>query len=71
MLEKIGIDDKTRKERGVVYHSWRHFMAKNLVEKGTNKAIGMKILGQKPRSLSDLGKIQVICKKKIHKKDKV
>jgi integrase len=47
MLEKIGIDDKTRKERGIVYHSLRHGLAKNLVEKGTNKAIGMKILGQK------------------------
>jgi len=54
MLEKIGIDDKTRKERGVVYHSWRHFMAKNLVEKGTNKAIGMKILGQKTSRIFDM-----------------
>jgi integrase len=54
MLEKIGIDDKTRKERGIVYHSWRHLLAKNLVEKGTNKAIGMKILGQKTGRIFDM-----------------
>jgi integrase len=54
MLEKIGIDDKTRKKRGIVYHSWRHLLAKNLVEKGTNKAIGMKILGQKTSRIFDL-----------------
>ena len=53
MLEKIGIDDQTRKERGIVYHSFRHLMAKNLVESGTNKAIGMKILGQKTGRIFD------------------
>jgi len=54
MLENIGIDDKIRKQRGIVYHSWRHLLAKNLVEKGTNKAIGMKILGQKTGWIFDL-----------------
>jgi integrase len=54
MLEKIGIDDRTRKERGIVYHSWRHLLAKNLVEKGANKAIGMKILGQKTSRIFDM-----------------
>jgi integrase len=33
MLEKIGIE-KVRKERGIVFHSWRHLLAKNLAEKG-------------------------------------
>jgi integrase len=53
MLEKIGIDDKTRRERGIVFHSWMHLLAKNLVEKGANKAIGMKILGHKTSRIFD------------------
>jgi integrase len=53
MLEKIGIDDNTRKERGIVLHSFRHLLAKNLVEKGANKAIGMKILGHKTSRIFD------------------
>jgi integrase len=53
MLDKIGIDEKTRKERGIVFHSWRHLLAKNLAEKGTNKAIGMKILGHKTSRIFD------------------
>jgi integrase len=53
MLGEIGIDEKTRKERGIVFHSWRHLLAKNLVENGTNKAIGMKILGQKTSRVFD------------------
>jgi integrase len=44
-LAEIGIDDEKRKERGIVFHSWRHLLAKTLSEKGINKAIGMKILG--------------------------
>jgi len=54
MLERIGIDEKTRKDRNIVYHSWRHLLAKTLVEKGANKAIGMKILGQKTGCIFDL-----------------
>jgi integrase len=54
MLAKIGIDDITRKERNIVYHSWRHLLAKNLVENNTNKAIAMKILGQKTGRIFDL-----------------
>jgi len=53
MLEKIGIDDKNRRERGIVLHSFRHLLAKNLVEKGANKAIGMKILGHKTSQIFD------------------
>jgi integrase len=53
MLEKIGIDDTVRKKRGIVFHSWRHLLAKNLAEKGTKKAIGMKILGQKTSRIYD------------------
>jgi integrase len=53
MLEKIGIFDEERKERNIVFHSWRHLLAKNLAEKGTNKAIGMKILGHKTSRIFD------------------
>ena len=52
-LADIGIDDKTRRERGIVFHSWRHLLAKNLVERGANKAIGMKILGHKTSRIFD------------------
>jgi len=54
MLEKIGIDDAARKERNIVFHSWRHLLAKNLAESGTNKAIAMKILGQKTGRIFDM-----------------
>jgi integrase len=53
MLEKIGIDGETRKERGIVFHSWRHLLAKNLAENCVNKAIGMKILGHKTSRIFD------------------
>jgi len=53
VLNEIGIDEKTRKERGIVFHSWRHLLAKNIVEKGGNKAIGMKILGHKTSRIFD------------------
>ena len=53
VLDKLGIDEKTRKERNIVFHSFRHLLAKNLVEKGANKAIGMKILGQKTSQIFD------------------
>jgi integrase len=54
MLERIGIDDNTRKERNIVYHSWRHLLAKNLVENGVNKAIGMKLLRHKTEHIFSL-----------------
>jgi len=53
VLEQIGIDEKTRKERNIVFNSWRHLMAKNIVENGANKAIGMRILGQKTSRIFD------------------
>ncbi|MDR2922447.1 MAG: tyrosine-type recombinase/integrase [Treponema sp.] len=53
MLEKIGIDDKARKERNIVFHSWRHLLGKSLAESGTNKAIAMKILGHKSSKVFD------------------
>jgi len=53
MLEKIGIDDNARKERNIVFHSWRHLLAKNLAESGTNKKIAMRILGQKSSRVFD------------------
>ena len=51
MLEKIGIDNETRKNRGIVIHSFRHLMAKNLVENGVDISIGKKILRQKTDSV--------------------
>jgi len=53
MLEKIGIDNAARKKRNIVFHSWRHLMAKNLAESRTNKAIAMKILGHKTSKIYD------------------
>jgi integrase len=52
MLEQIGISDEIRRERGIVFHSWRHYAAKNLAEV-TNRAIGMAILGHKTSRLFD------------------
>jgi integrase len=52
MLKKIGIDDKMRKKRNIVFHSWRHYCAKNLAQV-TNRTIGMAILGQKTSSMFD------------------
>jgi integrase len=53
MLEIIGIDEQARKERGIVFHSWRHFIAKNLAETTTSRQIGMKILGHKTSRMFD------------------
>jgi integrase len=41
-------------KRKRIIHSWRHLLAKNLVENGVNKAIGMKILGHKTSHIFDL-----------------
>ncbi|AEF82212.1 tyrosine-type recombinase/integrase [Leadbettera azotonutricia] len=53
MLEKIQIDDKKRKERNIVFHSWRHYCAKNLAQANTPRAIAMAILGHKTGFLFD------------------
>jgi len=53
MLKLVGIDEATRRNRVIVFHSFRHLLAKNLAEKGTNKAIGMKILGHKTSRIFD------------------
>jgi integrase len=52
MLEKIGISDAERKKRNIVFHSWRHYVAKHLSEV-TTRNIGMKILGHKTPGLFD------------------
>jgi hypothetical protein len=44
MLSQIGIDDKTRKERGIVFHSWRHLMANKLAQNSANKTIGISLI---------------------------
>jgi integrase len=54
MLAKIGISDKIRKKRNIVLHSFRHLLAKNIIEGGINKAIGMKMLGHKTGRIFDL-----------------
>ncbi len=52
MLRQIGISDEERKERNIVFHSWRHYCAKNLAQV-TNRAIGMAILGHKTSEMFD------------------
>jgi integrase len=52
-LTEIGIDEEKRIKRGIVFHSWRHLIAKNISEKGVNKTIGMKILGHKTSYIFD------------------
>ena len=47
MLDSIGINEDVRKERNIVMHSFRHRMAKTLVENGISKKIGKQILGVK------------------------
>jgi integrase len=49
MLRQIGISDE---ERNIVFHSWRHYCAKNLAQV-TNRAIGMAILGHKTSEMFD------------------
>ena len=51
MLELIGIDDITRKKRGICIHSFRHLLAKNLVENGVDIEIGKKLLRQRTDSV--------------------
>ncbi len=49
-LGSIGITEKERKRRNVVFHSWRHYAAKHLANVA-QKAIGMKILGHRTESI--------------------
>ena len=51
MLEAIGIDAAIRKKRRICFHSFRHLLAKNLVENGVTIEIGKKILRQKTDSV--------------------
>jgi integrase len=54
MFNEIGIDEAKRKERnGICLHSFRHLLVKNLIEKGVNKAIGMKITGHRNSAVFD------------------
>jgi len=53
LSKEIGIDEELRKERNITMNSFRHLLAKNIVEKGASKAIGMKILGQKTSRIFD------------------
>jgi integrase len=52
MQKKIGIDDEKRRERNIVFHSWRHYCAKNLAHV-TNRTVGMAILGLKTSAVFD------------------
>ncbi len=52
VLSSIGISEKERKSRNIVFHSWRHYCAKNLAAV-TTKSIGMKILGHKTSVMFD------------------
>ncbi|MDR3283671.1 MAG: tyrosine-type recombinase/integrase [Treponema sp.] len=52
MLAKIGITETERKERNIVFHSWRHYCAAHLAQI-TNRTIGMAILGHKTSLMFD------------------
>lgn len=52
VLSSIGISKEERKARNIVFHSWRHYCAKNLSAVAT-KSIGMKILGHKTSVMFD------------------
>ena len=52
MLKKIGVSGTERKKNNIVFHSWRHYGAKNLAEVA-NRTIGMAILGHKTARLFD------------------
>jgi len=54
MLERIGIDEETRKKRNLVFHGLRHKLAKSLMENGTNENIAMKIMGWKTNRILHL-----------------
>ncbi|UTC82679.1 tyrosine-type recombinase/integrase [Treponema denticola] len=45
-LELIGITEKERRERSIVFHSWRHYVATYLAN-NVNKRTGMSITGHK------------------------
>ena len=51
-LASIGITEKDRKRRNIVFHSWRHYAAKHL-SNVSQKAIGMKILGHRTGAIFD------------------
>ncbi|MDL2230026.1 site-specific integrase [Treponema sp. OttesenSCG-928-L16] len=51
-LKEIGISEVERRERNIVFHSWRHYCAKNLAQVA-NRAIGMAILGHKTSAMFD------------------
>ena len=53
VLATIGIDETERRRRNIVFHSWRHYCAKNLATVAP-KSIGMKILGHKTSAMFDL-----------------
>ncbi|QQO08650.1 tyrosine-type recombinase/integrase [Breznakiella homolactica] len=52
VLYAAGISEAERKERNIVFHSWRHYCAKNLAQV-TNRTIGMAILGHKTSIMFD------------------
>lgn len=53
MLKAIGISDKEREERGLVFHSLRHGVATMLMDKGVDKEMVMKGLGHLTPSMTE------------------
>jgi integrase len=53
VLSMIGINEKTRKERGISFHSTRHCLAHSLLLKGTKRNIAKMILGIKTDKIFD------------------
>jgi integrase len=52
-LEKIGIDKKKRVERGLTFHSWRHFFVSTMREAGMDDSLLRWIVGHSDESIQE------------------
>lgn len=52
-LEKIGISDKERRERGLKFHSWRHFLNTDLLTQGMSIPQVQGVTGHKSKKMTD------------------
>ena len=51
-LENIGITEKERIQRNIVFHSWRHFVNSQLLANNISEAKTQKITGHKTRAMT-------------------
>ena len=52
-MRRIGITDSERRERGIVFHSWRAFFVTNLIGAGVSRAVAMSVARHKTESISE------------------